>query len=137
MSQRSFELGVTVFVSGLLEFRGLDAGTGQEQLVGHSTERDAGRGGRHREEGRAIQDAAQYPGVLRVDRRARGRDVDGTAQGIGLYGVHYGADHIVERDPRPVLPARPDLTSPSELEDGERRTERPAFGTEHDAEPRV
>src|SRR5215207_5135606 len=103
MSQRAFEPGMTVFVSGLLELCGLDAGAGQEQVVCHSTEHDAGRGCRQSEEGRTTQDAAKHPGVLRVGWRVRGHHVYGTAQSIRIYGMNDGADHIVKRDPGPVL----------------------------------
>ena len=61
MSQCAFELWIAVFVSGLLELRRLDAGAGQEQIVRHSTERDAGRGRGHDEEGRTAKDIGQAP----------------------------------------------------------------------------
>src|SRR5215210_4106594 len=103
MSQRAFELRIAVFVPGLLELCGLDAGAGQEQIICHPTEHDAGSGCRHSEEGRTTQDAAKHPGVLRVGRRVGGYNVYGTAQSIRIYGMNDGADHIVERYPGPVL----------------------------------
>src|SRR5215213_3558405 len=51
--------------------------------------------------------------------------------------MNDGADHIVERNPAPVLSPCSDPASPAELEDGQRTPKRPTFGTEHDAEPRV
>src|SRR5829696_7847529 len=118
MSQCAFELGMTVFVSGLFELRGLDAGASQKQVVCHATKHDADGGRRHSEEGRTTQDAAQYPGVLRVGRRVRGNNGYGTTQSIHVYSMNDGTDHIVERDPEPVLSPCPDLASPTELEDG-------------------
>src|SRR5215218_6693619 len=61
MSQCAFELGMTVFVSGLFELRGLDAGASQKQVVCHATKHDADRGRRHSEEGRVTQDQYCLP----------------------------------------------------------------------------
>src|ERR671916_2114393 len=103
MSQCTFELGMTVFVSCLVEFRGLDPGAGQKQVICHAAEHDAGRGSRHSEEGRTTQDAAKHPGVLSVGQRVRGNHVYGTTQSIHIYSMNEGADHVVEGDPGPVL----------------------------------
>ncbi len=108
--------------------------TAEQQLVGKIAAQPVQDAGRHRQNGRATQRAAELCGEDGIPHRFRRGGVDGAGQFRRCDRVRNQPHQIVALNPRHPLPAAADAAADAELEWREHARKQPALGAEHQAD---
>jgi hypothetical protein len=117
--------------------RRVDALGTKEEAVGDFTKHEASSEGGERENGGAIENAAESFCEDQVSDGSGSAEVDGTGDGVGVDQVAHCIDRIIESDPREVLRAWTEATTQADSEWRKHLLQRAAAATEYDADASV